>query len=203
MTLTFCTRVLTVWVTAQSLAFISASTLNGKPLRVCWPRLPSSRKTEVQIAQLSAVAVSQGLVCLRLFAGSSKMSSMPKRIIAGEHLRQDWYRPLNLTCEKHPPRACKVILQVVAEAIATGQAASPQVVRNSRRMIDNDHERNVAFTPLLRIKDVEYALRFAKKLEIGSPFGVLAANQLRHLCDLGHARANETKIIDVSRLQTP
>jgi 3-hydroxyisobutyrate dehydrogenase len=94
-------------------------------------------------------------------------------------------------------------LEVVAEAIATGQAASPQVVRNSRRMVDDDHEKNVVFTPVLRLKDVEYALRFARTLGIGSPFGQLAAMQLRQLIDLGHTRANESKIIEVARLQPP
>jgi 3-hydroxyisobutyrate dehydrogenase len=94
-------------------------------------------------------------------------------------------------------------LAVVAEAIATGQAASPQVVRNARRMVDNDHDANVVFTPVLRLKDVTYALQFARTLGIGSPFGDLAARQLRHLCALGHTRANESKIIEVARLQTP
>jgi 3-hydroxyisobutyrate dehydrogenase len=94
-------------------------------------------------------------------------------------------------------------LEIVAEAIATGQAASPQVVRNSRRMVDNDHEENVVFTPVLRLKDVEYALQLARTLGIGSPFGELAAREFRELCHLGHTRANESKIIEVARAQTP
>ena len=94
-------------------------------------------------------------------------------------------------------------LTVVAEAISTGQAASPQVVRNVRRMVDDDHDRNVVFTPVLRLKDVDYALRLSGSLGLGSPFGELAARQLRHLIDLGHTRANESKIIEVSRLQKP
>jgi 3-hydroxyisobutyrate dehydrogenase len=65
-------------------------------------------------------------------------------------------------------------LALDADAIATGQAASPQVVRNTRRMAHNDNDQNVAFTPALRLKDVEYALRLARKLGIGSPFGALA-----------------------------
>jgi 3-hydroxyisobutyrate dehydrogenase len=77
------------------------------------------------------------------------------------------------------------------------------VVRNANRMIANDHEQNVVFTPILRLKDVDYALKFARRLGIGSPFGRLAATQLRHLCDLGHPHANESKIIEVARLQTP
>jgi 3-hydroxyisobutyrate dehydrogenase len=92
-------------------------------------------------------------------------------------------------------------LAVVAEAIATGQAASPQVVRNARRMVANDHDHDVVFTPLLRLKDVSYALRYAQELGIGSPFGRLAASQLRHLCDLGYAGANESKIIEIAKLQ--
>jgi 3-hydroxyisobutyrate dehydrogenase-like beta-hydroxyacid dehydrogenase len=68
-------------------------------------------------------------------------------------------------------------------------------------MIDNDHDQNVVFTPALRLKDVEYALQFARGLGIGSPFGQLAAKQLQRLCELGHAGANESKIIEVARLQ--
>ena len=94
-------------------------------------------------------------------------------------------------------------LAVVAEAIATGQAASPQVVRHAARMIQNEHDRDVIFTPALRLKDVYYALQFARRLGVGSPFGQLAGHQLQQLCDLGHAHANESKIIEVARIQTP
>ena len=94
-------------------------------------------------------------------------------------------------------------LAVVAEAIAAGQAASPQVVRNANRMIAGDHEQNIVFTPVLRLKDIDYALKFARRLGIGSPFGRLAASHLRRLCDLGHTHANESKIKEVARLQTP
>jgi 3-hydroxyisobutyrate dehydrogenase len=93
-------------------------------------------------------------------------------------------------------------LEVVADAIASGQAASPPVMRNVRRIVDNDHDLNVVFTPVLRLKDVDYALRFSESLGLGSPFGQVAARHLRHLIDLGHARANESKIIEVARLQT-
>jgi len=94
-------------------------------------------------------------------------------------------------------------VNVVLEAISTGQAASPQVVRNARRMAANDHDREVAFTPELRLKDVEYALRFAQELGIGSPFGDLAARQFRRLIEMGYGQANESKIIEVSRRSLP
>jgi 3-hydroxyisobutyrate dehydrogenase len=90
-------------------------------------------------------------------------------------------------------------LAAVADAIATGQAASPQVVRNARRMASGDHDRNIVFTPALRLKDVEYALRYARTLGVGSPFGDLAARLLRQLCAQGDAQANESKIFEVVR----
>jgi 3-hydroxyisobutyrate dehydrogenase len=92
-------------------------------------------------------------------------------------------------------------LHTVAEAIAAGQAASPQVVRNTRRMADGGHDRDIVFTPELRLKDVTYALRLARKLGIGSPFGALAGSVFRQLCHLGQARANESKILEVARVQ--
>jgi 3-hydroxyisobutyrate dehydrogenase len=90
-------------------------------------------------------------------------------------------------------------LGVVADAIACGQAASPQVVRNTRRIVDDDHDRDVVFTPTLRLKDVRYALALARKLAIGSPFGDLARGAFQQLIELGHERANESKVIEVSR----
>jgi 3-hydroxyisobutyrate dehydrogenase len=90
-------------------------------------------------------------------------------------------------------------LQVVLEAISTGQAASPQVVRNAQRMTSNDHGTPVVFTPVLRLKDVEYALRFARTTGLGAPFGELAGRQFRKLIELGHGLANESRIVDVAR----
>lgn len=90
-------------------------------------------------------------------------------------------------------------LDAVVDAIASGQAASPQVVRNTRRMANGDHDQNVVFTPMLRLKDVEYALRFSRKLGVASPFGELAAALLRELIARGDAQANESKIFEVIR----
>jgi 3-hydroxyisobutyrate dehydrogenase len=89
-------------------------------------------------------------------------------------------------------------LHRVADAIASSQAASPQVVRNTRRMVDGDHDQNVVFTTALRLKDVEYALRLGRELRIESPFGELAGSGLRQLCANGRADANESGIFEVA-----
>jgi 3-hydroxyisobutyrate dehydrogenase len=89
-------------------------------------------------------------------------------------------------------------LATVADAIATGQAASPQVVRNVRRIVADDHDRNVVFTAALRLKDVEYALRMAAGMGLGAPFGELAGSGLRELCATGRAQINESSIFDLA-----
>ncbi len=94
-------------------------------------------------------------------------------------------------------------LGLVAEALASGQAASPQVIRNARRMIAGQSDRSVVFTPQLRLKDVEYALALARTSRIGSPFGALAARIYRELGALGYAQANESEVIEVARRQPP
>lgn len=93
-------------------------------------------------------------------------------------------------------------VKTVATAIATGQAASPQVVRNARRIVDDDHDQNVTFTPALRLKDVAYALELAQGLGLSAPFGRVTAGQLQQLIDLGYSGVNESKIIEVAKLQS-
>jgi 3-hydroxyisobutyrate dehydrogenase len=93
-------------------------------------------------------------------------------------------------------------LRLVADAIATGQAASPQVVRNTQRMVLDDSDRNITFTPRLRLKDVDYALQLAGKLGLGTPFGALAARAFGELCATGHADENESNVITIARTRS-
>jgi 3-hydroxyisobutyrate dehydrogenase len=90
-------------------------------------------------------------------------------------------------------------LNAVADAVATSQAASPQVVRNTRRMVVGDFERDVTFTPVLRLKDVDYALRLADTVGVGAPFGAAAREAFRRLVELGGGAHNESRIIEVAR----
>ena len=87
----------------------------------------------------------------------------------------------------------------VGAAFESSQAASPQVVRNVRRFLASDHDRDVVFSAGLRLKDVEYALRLARKLGVDCPYGEAAAQTLRRLAAAGFAEENESRIIDVLR----
>jgi 3-hydroxyisobutyrate dehydrogenase len=89
-------------------------------------------------------------------------------------------------------------LRLVADAVASGQAASPQVVRNVRRFVSPETG-PVTFTPALRLKDIDYALRLARKLGAACPFGTVAQSLYGELCERGAAQENESRIIEVLR----
>jgi 3-hydroxyisobutyrate dehydrogenase-like beta-hydroxyacid dehydrogenase len=71
-------------------------------------------------------------------------------------------------------------------------------------MIEGQFDRNVVFTPVLRLKDVEYALRLADDVGVGAPFGALAREAFRRLLDLrGAAKGQESRVIEVARGTKP
>jgi 3-hydroxyisobutyrate dehydrogenase len=90
-------------------------------------------------------------------------------------------------------------LDVVAATIAAGQAASPQVVRNTRRMVVGDHGTDVVFSGHLRRKDAAYGVRLAETLGVGAPFGRAALAGLDALVAAGLGDQNESSIIEVAR----
>ena len=90
-------------------------------------------------------------------------------------------------------------LDLVARTIATGQAASPQVVRNTRRMADADHHHDVVFSGRLRRKDTDYGVRLAEQLGVGAPLGRAALDGLDRLVSMGLGGQNESVVIEVAR----
>jgi 3-hydroxyisobutyrate dehydrogenase-like beta-hydroxyacid dehydrogenase len=59
-------------------------------------------------------------------------------------------------------------MQLVAEALASGAVASPQVIRHSKRMVARDFS-GASFTAALRHKDAAYAVALAESLLPGVP----------------------------------
>lgn len=90
-------------------------------------------------------------------------------------------------------------LTQVVRVLATGQAASPQVVRNAQRMVAGDHDQRVTFSGRLRRKDTDYALRLADALDLGVPLGEVALAGLDALLASGLGEANESAVIEVAR----
>nr|WP_312014846.1 NAD(P)-dependent oxidoreductase [Bradyrhizobium sp. AUGA SZCCT0169] len=59
-------------------------------------------------------------------------------------------------------------MNLVAEALATGAVASPQVIRHSKRMVARDFS-GASFTAALRHKDAAYAVQLAESLLARTP----------------------------------
>ena len=59
-------------------------------------------------------------------------------------------------------------MNLVAEALATGAVASPQVIRHSKRMVARDFS-GASFTSALRFKDAVYAVKLAESLLADPP----------------------------------
>jgi 3-hydroxyisobutyrate dehydrogenase len=59
-------------------------------------------------------------------------------------------------------------MKLVAEAMATGAVASPQVIRHSKRMVARDFS-GASFTTALRHKDAAYAVKLAETLLAEAP----------------------------------
>ncbi|MBI1244325.1 MAG: NAD-binding protein [Alphaproteobacteria bacterium] len=62
----------------------------------------------------------------------------------------------------------------VADALATGAAASPQVVQNISRMLSGDWDRNPVFTAALRLKDAAYGVALGEGAGAAIPLGKAA-----------------------------
>ena len=90
-------------------------------------------------------------------------------------------------------------LDLVVNAICTGQAASPQVVRNVKRMAASQHDSNLIFSGSMRLKDALYGVQLAQNLGAGADFGNVAAGSFQALADNGFGALNECKVIDVMR----
>ena len=90
-------------------------------------------------------------------------------------------------------------LKTVAYALSKGAAASPQVIRNSQRMVAGDHDENITFSGAWRLKDTLYGLKLADKVGQNARFGKVAGEIYQKLVDDGYGDANETKVIDVLR----
>ena len=93
-------------------------------------------------------------------------------------------------------------LEQVAAAVSTSQAASPQVVRNTNRMVAADHDR-VVFSGRLRRKDTAYGVALAESLGVDAAFGRVALARLDALLTAGRGDDNESAVVDIARSARP
>ncbi|MFJ4655433.1 NAD(P)-dependent oxidoreductase [Nocardia sp. NPDC088792] len=90
-------------------------------------------------------------------------------------------------------------LATVVDTLSRGGAASPTVVRLGRLMLEGVHDRDIAFTAALRLKDTRIGVEQAAALAAPAQLGHAALGHFRQLVDAGHGDLNESKIIDLLR----
>ena len=87
-------------------------------------------------------------------------------------------------------------MKLVVEAIETGVAASPQVIRHSKRMAARNFE-GATFTAALRHKDAAYAVRLAESLLSAAPLMGRAAVELYQRAKDNAPDDDEAKLIEI------
>ena len=87
-------------------------------------------------------------------------------------------------------------MNLVLEAVETGVAASPQVIRHSRRMVARDFS-GATFTAALRHKDAAYAVALAESLLSDGPLMARAAVQAYSRAKAYAADDDEGKMIEI------
>ncbi|WP_244659469.1 NAD-binding protein [Bradyrhizobium guangdongense] len=94
-------------------------------------------------------------------------------------------------------------MKLVLESIQTGVAASPQVLRHSKRMVARDFS-GATFTTALRHKDAAYAVRLAESLLAEKPRVSRAAVDAYAQAKAAMPDEDEGRMIElVSRPKTP
>jgi 3-hydroxyisobutyrate dehydrogenase len=88
-------------------------------------------------------------------------------------------------------------MELVLEAIETGVAASPQVIRHSKRMVARDFG-GATFAAALRHKDAVYAVALAESLLSGSPVMGQAAVQAYDRAKAYAPDEDEGKMIEIA-----
>jgi len=87
-------------------------------------------------------------------------------------------------------------MNLVAEALATGAVASPQVIRHSKRMVTRDFS-GATFTTALRHKDALYAVRLAESLLLDPPLVGRAAVEAYARANVQMPDDDEGKMIEI------
>jgi 3-hydroxyisobutyrate dehydrogenase len=90
-------------------------------------------------------------------------------------------------------------LTTVVDTLSLSSAASPTVVRVSRMMLEGVHDREVAFTAALRLKDTRIGVELADAVTAPAALGHAAYDIFERLVEAGYGELNETKVIDLLR----
>ncbi|MEC3917612.1 NAD(P)-dependent oxidoreductase [Nocardia sp. CDC160] len=90
-------------------------------------------------------------------------------------------------------------LATVTATLSQGGAASPTVIRMCREMLAGSHDRDIAFTANLRLKDTRIGVELADAVGTPAALGHTAQDIFERLVAAGYGELSETKVIDLLR----
>lgn len=92
--------------------------------------------------------------------------------------------------------AANIDLGAAAEAFASGNTGSPHVRRHAKAMAAESYDRPVQFTPVGRVKDLNYGIALAADVGCPATFGEAARNAYQQMIDGGLAELNDTELFE-------
>lgn len=90
-------------------------------------------------------------------------------------------------------------LPTVGATLSRSGAASPTVIRMCREMLAGSHDRDIAFTAALRLKDTRIGVELSDAVGSPAALGHTAREIFERLVAAGHGELSETKVIDLLR----
>ncbi|QLY28739.1 NAD(P)-dependent oxidoreductase [Nocardia huaxiensis] len=93
-------------------------------------------------------------------------------------------------------------LATVVDTLSRSVAAGPTVVRVSRLMLEQAHDRGITFTSALRLKDTRIGAEQADALQAPNALGSAARDIFERLVASGRGDLNETSVLELLREQS-
>jgi 3-hydroxyisobutyrate dehydrogenase len=90
-------------------------------------------------------------------------------------------------------------MPTVVDTLSRSVAASPTLVRIGGLILQDVHDRDIAFTAALRLKDTRIGVELADAVGTPAALGHTALDIFSRLVDAGHGDLSETKVIDLLR----
>lgn len=92
--------------------------------------------------------------------------------------------------------AAGIELQAAADAFANGATGSPNVRKHANAMARRQYDRPVQFTPVGRIKDLNYGIELAEEIGCEVTIGLAARAAFQKMVDGGCANLNDSELFE-------
>jgi 3-hydroxyisobutyrate dehydrogenase len=92
--------------------------------------------------------------------------------------------------------AADIELSAAADAFANGTTGSPHVRKHAKAMATRQYDRPVHFTPVGRIKDLNYGIELAEEVGCKATIGLAARSAFQQMVDGGRANLNDSELFE-------